>query len=96
MTLYKHEDWTQLINASVVVRQHGRTIRTGVVDSVMPDSSALWIAAEGVQPRQLFDAALGYEVWVAPQEQSGAATYRSTTDLRFRSRDRQPGMTYHN
>lgn len=96
MTLYKHKDWTQLINAPVEVRQHGRTIRSGIVDSVMPDSSALWIAAEGVQPRQLFDAALGYEVWVAPQEQSGAATYRLTTDLLFRSRGGQPGTTYHN
>ena len=84
MTSYENEDWTQLINAPVEIRQHGQTISTGVVDSVMPDSSALWVAAEGIQLRQIFEAALGHEVWVIPQQLSGEAMYRMTSDLLFR------------
>jgi hypothetical protein len=85
MKLYnKQDDWTQLVNAPVEVRRYGQIVRTGIVDNVMPDSSALWIAAEGIQPRQLFEAALGYEVWVAPQELSGAASYRLRSNLLFR------------
>jgi hypothetical protein len=80
----KHDDWTQLVNAPVEVRRYGQTVRTGVVDNVMPDSSALWIAAEGIHPRQLFEAALAYEVWVGPQELSGAAAYRLTSNPLFR------------
>lgn len=86
MTVYKHEDWNHLINTPVEIRQHGQTIRTGIVDSAMPDSSALWIAAEAIHPRQIYEAALGYEVWVVPQELSGSATYRMTSDLLFGER----------
>ncbi|TQS88306.1 hypothetical protein EU811_21350 [Arthrobacter sp. TS-15] len=46
MTVYKHEDWTRLINTPVEIRQYGQTIRTGIVDSAMPDSSR-----SGSQPR---------------------------------------------
>lgn len=83
MTSYKHEDWAQLINAPVEIRQDGQTLRTGVVDNAMPDSSALWIAADGIQPRQIFEAALGHEVWVIPQQLSGETTYRMTSDRLF-------------
>jgi hypothetical protein len=83
MTSYKHDDWTRLINAPVEIRQHGRTIRTGIVDDAMPDSALLWIAAEGNQPRQIFEAINDYEVWVAPEQLSGKATYRMSADQLF-------------
>ena len=49
----------------------------------MPDSSAVWIAAEGIQPRQMFETAHGYEVRVVPQELSGKITYRMASNLLF-------------
>jgi hypothetical protein len=84
MRSYKQEDWTHLINALVEIRQHGQTLRAGVMDNVMSDSSALWIAADGIQPRQIFEAAHDYEVWVVPQELSGKITYRMASELLFR------------
>jgi hypothetical protein len=30
---------------------HGRTLRTGVVDAVMPDGSGFWLAADGIDTR---------------------------------------------
>jgi hypothetical protein len=84
MRSYKQEDWTHLINAPVEIRKLGQTIRIGVVDNFMPDSSALWIAAEGIQPRQIFEAAHDYEVWVVPQELSGKIMYRMASNLLLR------------
>lgn len=42
----------------------------------MPDSSKLWLAADGADERQMFDAALDYHVWIYPRE--------LTDDLRFK------------
>jgi len=75
--------WSQLVNVLVEVRQNGRTIRQGIVDDAMPDSSALWIAADSTDPRRIFEACRGYEVWVAPQELSGDLHYRMTTEQIF-------------
>lgn len=66
MALNACDDWTLLLGAKVEVRRGKRTVRVGFVDDVMPDSSAIWIAFDGVQPRALYDAGSGYEVWVEP------------------------------
>lgn len=42
----------------------------------MPDSSVLWLAAEGADGRQMFEAELGYQAWTYPRELIG--------DLRFK------------
>lgn len=63
----KHEEWSQLIAVRVEIRQEGAVVRTGVVDDAMPNSSALWIAADGVDRRQMFEVSRGHEVWVASQ-----------------------------
>ncbi|MCO4273817.1 hypothetical protein NG701_05125 [Pseudarthrobacter sp. HLT3-5] len=68
-------DWGKLVGVPVQLRQHGKFIRSGVVDAAMPDSSILWLAADGADERQMFDAALGYEAWTYPRELDG--------DLRF-------------
>ena len=62
----KQVGWNLLINMWVEIRCYGRVIRTGFVDDAMPDSSALWIAADANDPRQMFEASEGLEVWVTP------------------------------
>lgn len=76
---HRHTEWVLLTNALVEIRHHGATIRTGVVEAVMPDSSMVWIAADAAHPRQLFEASEGHEIWVALQQHKGPLTYRMTT-----------------
>ena len=75
----KHLEWALLINALVEIRHQGKAIRTGIVEDAMPDSSALWLAADAAHPRQMFEAAQGHQVWVTPQERGGGLNYRMTT-----------------
>ncbi|WP_142060356.1 hypothetical protein [Pseudarthrobacter sp. B4EP4b] len=82
-TLHKHEEWSLLLNTFVEIRLHAKVIRTGFVEDAMTDSSALWIAADGHGPRQMFEAGEGHQVWVKPQELSGALSYRMTTKQIF-------------
>lgn len=77
-TPYQHVEWTLLINALVEIRQNGHIIRTGFVDDAMTDSSALWIAADAENPRQIFEASEGHQVWVTPQELTGDLRFRMT------------------
>lgn len=78
-TARKHLEWNLLINALVEIRHQGKAIRTGIVEDAMPDSSALWLAADAAHPRQMFEAAQGHQVWVTPQELSDDLNYRMTT-----------------
>jgi len=45
----------------------------------MPDSSVLWLAADGIHLRQMYVADENYAAWVEPLEMHGAATYRMIT-----------------
>ena len=67
MTLQNYPAWDLLIGALVEIRRDGQVVCAGVVEDAMPDSSALWIAAHGVQPRRMYESALIYQVWVEPQ-----------------------------
>jgi hypothetical protein len=58
---------------------------TGFVEDAMPDSSALWIAADTKNSRQMFEAAEGHEVWVTPQELSGDLNYSMTVSQIFKA-----------
>ena len=93
MTAYRHNAWQNLIGVPVQVRNNGRTVREGLVDDVMPDSSALWIAADGFSSRTLIEASGEYEVWVEPRQLEGKHAYRLTSsalhpgDGRPRSQD---------
>ena len=78
MCPYRHNAWQNLIGALVEVRKHGAVVREGLVDDAMPDSSALWIAADGFTNRVLIEAAEGYEVWVEPRKLEGKLAYRMT------------------
>jgi len=76
----EHFEWGLLTNTLVEIRYRGRVVRHGIVDDAMPDSSALWIKADGINPRQMFEAWAGYQVWVTPQELSGDLRYRMAPD----------------
>jgi hypothetical protein len=78
MTSYRHNDWNQLIGAFVEIRQNEVTLRKGYVEEAMPDSSALWLAADQEHSRAIFEVAEGHEVWVEPRELEGKLTYRMT------------------
>ena len=79
----KHVEWSLLLNTYVEIRLDGQVIRTGFVEDAMPDSSALWIAADHDGPRQMFEACQGHQIWVTPQELSGDLNYRMTTKQIF-------------
>jgi hypothetical protein len=48
---------------NVEVRLLGEPYRRGIVDMAMPDSSAIWLAAEGVHGREFIDKTAGFEIW---------------------------------
>lgn len=64
MSRRKYRDWNRLIGVPVEIRQYGATIRTGVVDDVMPDSSMLWLMADSSHGRTLYNAHEDFEVWI--------------------------------
>lgn len=55
-----HAEWNDLLGKQVQVRLGGRIIRTGYVEAVTVAADALWIAAEGVEPRVLYEKARGH------------------------------------
>jgi hypothetical protein len=83
VTPVQHLEWSKLVNVLVEVRRNGQTIRRGIVEDAMPNSSALWIAADSVGPRQIFETCQGHEIWVSAQELSGNLHYRMTTKQIF-------------
>ena len=78
MILEDYPDWKRLIGAHVELRRQQQFVRRGVVEDATPDSSILWLAADGINPRTMYEAAEGYSVWVEPQQLSGQASYRMT------------------
>jgi hypothetical protein len=68
MAVQKHLQWDCLIGSCVEIRRNGHLVRSGVIDDVMQDSSAVWLAPDGTHGRVTFEAADGYEVWVNAQE----------------------------
>ncbi|UKA70723.1 hypothetical protein [Arthrobacter sp. FW306-06-A] len=56
-------DWARLPGRSVEVWLLGEHVATGVVDQAAEDGSVLWIAAEGISTRRIFDKSSGYQIW---------------------------------
>ncbi|MGK3647137.1 hypothetical protein [Pseudarthrobacter enclensis] len=90
MSAYRHGDWKELKGAFVEIRQNDQYVRAGFVEDVMPDSSALWLAADGNNHRQIIESAEGFHVWVKPQELHHKARYRMTGPLLFTEGPRLP------
>lgn len=65
------EDWDLLPGTLVEVRLRGSSIRTGRVDAVSLEAEVLWLANDGAYPRQLFEKAEGYEVWLCGADEDG-------------------------
>ncbi|MDP9886936.1 hypothetical protein [Pseudarthrobacter enclensis] len=57
-------DWARLPGHSVEVWLQGERVARGVVDQAAEDNSVLWIAAEGISTRRIFDKSSGYQVWL--------------------------------
>jgi hypothetical protein len=57
-------DWARLPGRSVEVWLQGERVASGVVDQAAEDGSVLWIAAEGISTRRIFDKSSGYQIWV--------------------------------
>lgn len=79
MTKYRHDEWHLLVGAMVEIHKNGHLIRSGRVDNAMPDSSLIWLAADGPETRALFEAAEGFEVWVEPRQLDGTMSFRMTS-----------------
>jgi len=63
MELHPQPDWQRAQGQYVEIRRLGKTIHAGIVDTVMPDNSILWISAEGTNTRVMFEKADGHEVY---------------------------------
>ncbi len=57
-------DWARLPGRTVEVWHLGQHVASGVVDQAAEDGSVLWIAAEGISTRRIFDKSSGYQIWV--------------------------------
>lgn len=78
MPAHRHDDWSQLIGAHVQIRRDYETVRWGVVDDAMTNSSAVWLMADGEHGRKVYAKAEGYEIWIEPRELDGKFAYRMT------------------
>jgi hypothetical protein len=56
-------DWARLPGRSVEVWLRGEHLASGVVDQAAEDGAVLWIAAEGISTRRIFDKSSGYQIW---------------------------------
>lgn len=83
MALQNYPHWRLLIGALVEIRRYDQAVRTGFVEDAMPDSSALWIAANGVKLRSMYEAAENYTAWAEPQQLTGQAAYKMTSEQLF-------------
>lgn len=83
MPAYRHNDWSQLVGALVEIQRNHATVDWGYVDDAMPDSSALWLQADGANGRRIILADEGCIVWIQPQELEGQLAYRMTTSVLF-------------
>lgn len=64
MQIHLLQDWHLALGHYVEVKRNGRTARTGMVDEVMSDGSILWLAAAGVDSREMVERADGSEIYV--------------------------------
>jgi hypothetical protein len=55
-------EWRPIPGAQVEIRRSGRVVGSGTVDVASADCGRVWLAAEGVESRRLFDKGEGYEV----------------------------------
>ena len=54
--------WDDLVGLHVRIQKDGRTVRSGQVDAVTATADALWVSAQGLDSRALYEKAEGYTV----------------------------------
>ncbi|MDR6989280.1 hypothetical protein J2Y66_003795 [Paenarthrobacter nitroguajacolicus] len=64
MKYHRQHDWFPVLGELVQIRNTGKILSYGVVDAVTKDDSILWLAADGVNPRQMVCRSEGNEVWI--------------------------------
>lgn len=64
MDLHPQPDWQRAVGQYAEIRRYGKTIRTGIVEAVMPDNSILWISAAGAYLREMIQRGDGVEVYL--------------------------------
>ncbi|PVZ55944.1 hypothetical protein [Arthrobacter sp. H-02-3] len=62
--LHLQLDWLPVAGETVEIRIKDKIVRTGRVDGVTPDNQILWIAADGAEPRAMFERSHNYSVWI--------------------------------
>lgn len=63
MDLHLQPDWQRALGQRVEIWNHGKFVRKGTVEAVMPDDSLLWISADGVAPRQMLFRYDGHQIF---------------------------------
>lgn len=71
--LHLQHDWGPVAGELVEVRHGGQAVRAGIVDGVTADGGILWLAAQGAEPRSMFERSQGFSVWVEYRWESAAA-----------------------
>ena len=64
----RYDDWPALAGGRVEIRRFGTVVQTGVVEMVMPDSSALWLDADPMHERRYFSKSDGFQAWISPRD----------------------------
>ncbi|WP_423184997.1 hypothetical protein [Arthrobacter sp. NyZ413] len=55
----------------IELRRHGRTLRVGAVEAVMPDGTGFWLAAQGIDTRVYVPSGDNdLEIWIRPEQES--------------------------
>ena len=57
-------DWSRTPGEYVEIRAGDTVLLRGIVDTVMPNGTGFWLAADGVQSRSYIDKDDGLELWV--------------------------------
>jgi phosphopentomutase len=62
--LHLQPEWFPVVGETVEIRLDNHAVRTGRVDGVTSDDQVLWIAADGAEPRAMFERCDDYSVWI--------------------------------
>jgi len=65
--------WSPVAGETVEIRLKDKIVRKGRVDGVTPDDQILWIAADGAEPRAMFERFHGYSVWIEYRWETASA-----------------------
>ena len=64
----RYDDWHALAGGRVEIHSYGNVVQSGVVEMVMPDSSALWLETDPMGDRRYFSKNDGYQAWISPRD----------------------------